>query len=69
MALKIPKTLQEKVRARAKGLCEYCLLPLTSIGRVTIRTLGLNRERLKLIRSEDVVVGRHPPQGDLLKKY
>lgn len=38
---------------------------ITSVGRATIHALDLNRERLKLIRSEDVVVKRHPPRGDL----
>jgi hypothetical protein len=38
---------------------------VTNEGRVTIQLLDLNRERLKLIRAEDVVVKRHPPRDDL----
>jgi hypothetical protein len=38
---------------------------MTNEGRITIQPLDLNRERLNLIRAEDVVVKRHPPRDDL----
>ena len=37
---------------------------LTPIGRATLATLGLNRERVVNIRAADVAVGRHPPSDD-----
>jgi hypothetical protein len=37
---------------------------LTPIGRVTIVTLDLNRDRVIHIRAADQVIGRHPPAGD-----
>lgn len=37
---------------------------LTPVGRATIATLKLNRERILLIRGADVIVGRHPPLED-----
>jgi hypothetical protein len=40
------------------------LIGKTDIGRVTIKHLGMNRERLVLIRSADLVAKRHPPKGD-----
>jgi HNH endonuclease len=41
------------------------IVPLTDTGRVTVSLLDLNRERLKLIRYEDSLVGRHPPVEDM----
>jgi len=40
------------------------IIPLTPTGRVTVAALGVDRERLQQIRSADVVIGRHPPNGD-----
>jgi hypothetical protein len=40
------------------------IIPLTSIGRVTVEILDLNRERIQQIRSADVSIGRHPPFND-----
>lgn len=37
---------------------------LTAIGRATIATLSLNRERILHIRAADVEMGRHPPVDD-----
>jgi len=37
---------------------------LTAIGRATAALLEFNRERALLIRSADVSVNRHPPEGD-----
>ncbi|MDQ3712415.1 MAG: HNH endonuclease [Acidobacteriota bacterium] len=41
------------------------IVPKTTIGRVTIELLKLNRERILRIREADVVVNRHPPPKDL----
>lgn len=41
------------------------VVPMTNTGRVTVLTLDLNREGLRLIRAEDVLVKRHPPQSDI----
>jgi hypothetical protein len=40
------------------------LIPLSAIGRTTISVLKLNRSRIAEIRAADVLVGRHPPEGD-----
>lgn len=40
------------------------IIGLTPIGRATISGLELNRDRAKLIRAADTVVGRHPPSMD-----
>lgn len=40
------------------------VIGLTSMGRATIATLELNRERIINIRAADTEVGRHPPDGD-----
>jgi len=37
---------------------------MTSVGRVTVSMLDLNRERLKRIRAADLEIGRHPPESD-----
>ncbi len=37
---------------------------ITAIGRATISALKLNRERIIIIRSADLIVNRHPPAGD-----
>ncbi|HEY9826668.1 MAG TPA: HNH endonuclease signature motif containing protein [Stenomitos sp.] len=40
------------------------ILGLTSVGRATIATLDLNRERVMSIRAADKEIGRHPPADD-----
>ena len=40
------------------------IVGLTPIGRATVETLALNRERVINIRAADRTVGRHPPPGD-----
>ena len=40
------------------------ILPLTSEGRATASLLEFNRNRIIEIREADVVVKRHPPEGD-----
>jgi hypothetical protein len=40
------------------------ILALTAVGRATIATLALNRERVINIREADKAVGRHPPADD-----
>jgi HNH endonuclease len=40
------------------------ILGLTAIGRATIATLALNRERVINIREADKAIGRHPPVDD-----
>ncbi|NEQ74030.1 MAG: HNH endonuclease [Okeania sp. SIO2D1] len=40
------------------------IIGLTAIGRATIITLNLNRNRIINIRAADVEVDRHPPPGD-----
>ncbi len=40
------------------------IIGLTPIGRATVATLVLNRERVINIRAADKAVGRHPPGGD-----
>jgi hypothetical protein len=40
------------------------ILAQTAIGRATVATLELNRERLRQIRAADAEVGRHPPIED-----
>lgn len=42
--------------------------PKTSVGRVTIELLKLNRERILLIREADTAVNRHPPIEDKNKR-
>jgi hypothetical protein len=43
------------------------IIGLTPIGRATVATLVLNRERVINIRAADQAVGRHPPTGDPLQ--
>lgn len=43
------------------------VLPKTEIGNATIEILELNRERLLLIRADDIMVNRHPPENDLIE--
>lgn len=43
------------------------ILSKTEIGTVTIELLELNRERLLMIRADDVRVNRHPPNNDLVE--
>jgi len=40
------------------------IISLTSIGKVTVDTLLLNRDRVINIRYADILVGRHPPIDD-----
>ena len=40
------------------------ILPKTKIGESTIRLLQFNRERLLVIRNDDVKINRHPPKDD-----
>ncbi len=40
------------------------IVGMTSLGRATVSTLDLNRERLKRIRAADVESERHPPESD-----
>ena len=40
------------------------IIGLTSVGRATVESLTLNRERAISIRAADRMVGRHPPLGD-----
>lgn len=40
------------------------ILGLTAVGRATIATLALNRDRVINIREADKAVGRHPPAED-----
>jgi HNH endonuclease len=40
------------------------ILALTTVGRATIATLALNRERVINIREADKAIGRHPPADD-----
>ena len=40
------------------------IIGLTSIGRATVVALEFNRERVLNIRSADIAVNRHPPDGD-----
>ena len=42
------------------------LVGQTAVGRATIEALQLNRERIIPIRSEDLLIGRHPPKDDLV---
>lgn len=37
------------------------IIGLTSIGRASVETLDLNRDRIVAIRAADIVVKRHPP--------
>lgn len=43
------------------------IIPKTSIGRITIELLQLNRERILHIRRADVGIHRHPPTEDAIK--
>jgi HNH endonuclease len=43
------------------------IIALTSIGRATVATLALNRERVINIRAGDKIIGRHPPVDDLIQ--
>jgi len=45
------------------------IVPITAIGRVTIELLRLNRERIIPIRADDILVNRHPPSSDKIKKF
>lgn len=40
------------------------ILGLTALGRATIKTLRLNRERILNLRAADAEVDRHPPEDD-----
>jgi hypothetical protein len=40
------------------------VLGITPVGRATVATLELNRERALRIREADAVLGRHPPAED-----
>lgn len=40
------------------------IIGLTPIGRITVTSLALNRERVINIRAADKAVGRHPPLDD-----
>lgn len=40
------------------------IIALTPIGKVTVATLALNRERVINIRAGDKMIGRHPPVDD-----
>lgn len=44
------------------------IIPLTEIGKVTAELLELNRERLLLIRSDDIKINSHPPSDDPIQK-
>jgi len=44
------------------------IIPKTEIGKVTAELLQFNRERIQIIRGEDVKVNRHPPEGDEIEK-
>lgn len=44
------------------------IIGLTAIGRATVDTLALNRERVVNIRAADWEVGRHPPQNDPIQQ-
>ncbi len=44
------------------------ILGISAVGRVTIATLRLNRERIQAIREADRVINRHPPDGDPREK-
>lgn len=43
------------------------ILAKTEIGAATIEMLRINRERILLIRADDVLINRHPPQNDLIE--
>jgi len=43
------------------------IIGITAIGRVTVSTLDLNRNRVLNIRLADKMIGRHPPEGDPIK--
>ncbi len=43
------------------------IIGLTSIGKATVNTLILNRERVINIRASDKQIGRHPPDDDLIQ--
>jgi hypothetical protein len=40
------------------------VIGLTAIGRATVATLLLNRDRVIPIRAADLEIRRHPPDGD-----
>jgi hypothetical protein len=40
------------------------IVPLTELGRITVETLDLSRDRILPIRQADVAVHRHPPADD-----
>lgn len=44
------------------------IVPLTAIGKATIRLLRLNDPRLAQLRYDDLLVERHPPVGDPRQK-
>ena len=46
----------------------FFIIGLTSIGKITVNTLLLNRERVINIRAADILVGRHPPVDDRIKE-
>jgi len=43
------------------------IIGVTAIGRATVSTLELNRNRVLNIRLADKMIGRHPPEGDPIK--
>jgi len=46
---------------------EIQIISVTPIGRATINTLDLNRNRVLNIRLADKKIGQHPPEGDPIK--
>lgn len=44
------------------------IVGLTPVGRATVETLRLNRERIISIRAADLIINRHPPAGDPVQK-
>lgn len=43
------------------------ILPKSETAKITIELLEFNRERLLLIRADDVKINRHPPENDLIE--
>ncbi len=44
------------------------ILPMSEIGQSTIEILRFNRPRIISIRYDDVLIDRHPPKGDPIRK-
>ena len=44
------------------------IIPQTTIGRVTVELLELNRQRILAIRFADAAIGRHPPADDPIQR-